>query len=122
MKNKNILLGQKGELAAVQRLTKLGYTILERNFRTKLGEIDIVAREKGSIVFIEVKTRSSTHYGFPAEAVTAAKRRQIAKAAMMYLSQNNLFNQPARFDVVSVLYGQSNPVIEVIRDAFELDQ
>lgn len=121
MSKDHLRLGQKGEILAVSFLKKNGYRILVTNFRVKQGEVDIIARHHGELVFVEVKTRSGTAFGHPAEAVTKQKQQQLIRAAMVYLSQNNLFDEPARFDVVSVIGAdQSKPRIEVIQNAFEL--
>ncbi len=122
MTKDRITLGKFGEQAAVKFLKKQKYRIVDCNFRVKQGEIDIIAKEKGTLVFIEVKTRSGIGFGFPSESVTFRKRRQIARAAQAYLSLNNLHNSPARFDVVSVLLdNKGQPEIELIRNAFELE-
>ncbi len=113
-------LGQQGEEAAVHYLRSRGYKILERNFRCRAGEVDIIAEEKGDLVFVEVKARSSNRYGNPAEAVTPRKQRQISKAALCYLGDRNP-GRAARFDVVTVQFsGDRVAAVEIIRDAFEL--
>jgi putative endonuclease len=99
-----------------------GYKILARNYKTSLGEIDIVARDKDSLVFIEVKARRSDRFGMPCEAVSKFKQRQISKAALLYLKEKNLLNQNARFDIVSILYSRDEPKLDLIKDAFELDK
>ena len=113
-------VGQDGETLAVQHLQRKGYKIIARNYRTRLGEIDIIAKHNGALVFVEVKTRRSKHYGHPKLAVTPAKQRQISMAALVYLKQQGAMQQPARFDVVTILSPQDNPQIEVIPNAFEL--
>ena len=93
-------LGQKGEGLACKFLEQKGYRIISRNFKTSLGEIDIIAKDKETLVFIEVKTRESLQYGHPFEAVTRQKRRKIANVATLYLKK--LKEIPAcRFDIVS---------------------
>ena len=97
--------GSRGEDEAVEYLKKRGYTITERNFRTKGGEVDIIARVKDTLVFVEVKARSSARYGFPEDAVGPAKRHRIARAARRYLllhpvSQNTYI----RFDIIALQY------------------
>jgi putative endonuclease len=113
-------LGQKGEELAIAKLKELKYKIIERNYRCSLGEIDIIALEKDSLVFVEVKTRASDHFGTPADAVTAHKRRQLSKVALTYLNQKKWHGLPARFDVVAVEFISPSPRIEIIRNAFEL--
>jgi putative endonuclease len=115
-----LTLGKKGEELAVAQLKKLKFKILERNYKCRLGEIDIVAREKDTLVFVEVKTRASADFGGPAAAVTVHKQRQLSRVALTYLSQKNLTDIPARFDVVAVEFTPPAPRIEVIRNAFEL--
>lgn len=114
-------LGTRGEELAVRALKKNGYHILERNFRCRSGEIDIIAQDGKTLVFIEVKTRNSTEFGHPVEAVTSKKQYRISKTALHYLSRHDLFDRDARFDVISVLTsGDNKPVIDIIRNAFEL--
>jgi putative endonuclease len=115
-----IATGKSGEDAAVSFLERNGYTIIQRNFRTSLGEIDIVAQEKDVLCFIEVKTRSDDSFGAPQEALTKTKQRQIAKAALTYLKAKRLFDRRARFDVVWVRMSREPPAIGVIKNAFEL--
>ena len=120
MTQERISLGEKGEDLAISRLEGLRYKILERNFKCPLGEIDIVARDKNTLVFVEVKTRATKDFGGPAAAVNQRKQRQLSRVALVYLNQKNLHHVPARFDVVSVELTPPSPKIEVIRDAFEL--
>lgn len=120
MLNSRQRLGQSGEKLAANYLKKQGYKLIEINYRSKLGEIDIVAKDRGTLVFIEVKTRSGEQYGSPAAAVTPTKQRQISRAAQCYLAEHQLFDTEARFDVVSVLRKGNDYSIKLIRDAFEL--
>ena len=120
MTQKRQTLGRKGEELARRFLEKKGFVILEQNYRTRSGEIDLIAQEGKTLVFVEVKTRSSRRYGHPFEAVTARKRAQLTKVALEYLSRNSLYDQPARFDVVSVL-ADGKPEIEVVRNAFDVN-
>ena len=113
-------LGKKGEEFAAAHLRSLQYKILERNYQCAAGEIDIIAKEQNTLVFVEVKTRSNRDYGAPAEAVDARKQRQLSKVALTYLNQKKLVNIPARFDVVAVEIFPSQRRIEVIRNAFDL--
>lgn len=96
-------LGAAGEQAAAQFLATKGMTIVERGYRNRIGEIDIIARDRGSLVFVEVKSRSGLGYGHPSEAVTPAKQRQILRMAECYLQQTKQWDSPCRFDVVEVL-------------------
>ena len=112
--------GEKSESIAVSYLKKQGYKIIEQNYRTKLGEIDIIAREKGTIAFIEVKARKSKNFGNPKWAVTPKKQRKISMVALQYLKTTMQSNVKARFDVVSIISSQDNPSIEIVKNAFEL--
>ncbi len=117
----NIPLGQQGEALACQYLSRLGYRVIVKNYRTKLGEIDIIAEEQGALVFVEVKTRRGHQCGHPFEAVTPAKCRQISKVALQYLAETGKEGHPARFDVVAIsLVGEAAPVIELAKNAFDL--
>jgi len=116
-----LYLGKKGEEIAVGLLKDNGYKILLRNYKTKLGEIDIIASDKGTICFIEVKTRQSDRFGLPSEAVSASKQRQISKAALVFLKERNILDKKARFDVVSILYSKDIPQLDLIKNAFELN-
>ncbi len=121
MLNSRQRLGQSGEEIVAGYLKKKGYTILVKNYRCKTGEIDIIARDGQVLVFIEVKTRSGVGYGFPAEAVTPRKQRQISRTAQWYLAERQLFDVPARFDVIAVLDDNTaHNRIEHINNAFDL--
>jgi len=120
-KEEDTTLGQRGEELACRFLKEKGYRILERNYRCRAGEIDIVASQGNDLVFVEVKARSSRAFGDPVEAVTPRKQRQISKAALCYLEKNG-YRGPARFDVVAILFNRLDaPEIELIRNAFELN-
>ncbi len=120
MSHNNLSLGKQGEGLAARALRGEGYSILAMNYRTVFGEIDIIARDKGVTCFVEVKTRSSSRFGKPEEAVGVSKQRQIAKVALSYLQQRGLLDKPARFDVVSVTLTQPVPAVKVIKNAFDL--
>lgn len=111
-------LGDQGEDLAAAALKKQGYKILARNYRTPLGEIDLVARHGGALVFIEVKTRRSRRFGSPQEAVHPAKQERLRNLAEYYLSQKGLGEVAVRFDVVGILWQADKPQIEVIQGAF----
>lgn len=121
MSKQDLYLGKKGEERAIDLLKDNGYKILVRNYKTKLGEIDIIASDKGTICFIEVKTRQSERFGLPIEAISASKQRQISKVALTYLKEKKLLDKKARFDVVSILYSQDTPRLDLIKNAFELN-
>ena len=112
-------LGKKGEELAIGFLKKNGYRILERNYVCKLGEIDIIAKEKDTLTFIEVKTRTSALFGPPQLAVTPSKQMQLSKAALYFLKEKRLGDVKARFDVVAIVLGLRGEEIELIRDAFD---
>jgi putative endonuclease len=114
------LLGAEGEAEAVRYLKKKGYRVIERNYRTPLGEIDIIARDEDILVFIEVKTRASDCYGLPFEAVDRVKRRKIRNLALLYLKRQKREVQ-ARFDVISITQlPDGRREIDHIEDAFEV--
>jgi putative endonuclease len=112
-------LGERGENVAAKHLQKLGYRILGRNFKTPMGEIDIVARDGKTLVFVEVKTRQYDD-PTPEEQVNPAKMHQNTKAAKFYLSRYGQPQPPARFDVVAVVWPTGQPpIIRHIENAFE---
>jgi len=117
----NLSLGQCAEDSAADFLKQHGYNIIKRNYRNKLGEIDIIARHKGTLCFVEVKARHSVKYGLPQEAVSRSKRAKISRVALSFLKENHLLDSKARFDVVSILYSGVYPQIDLIQDAFELE-
>ena len=115
-------VGKLGEDLAASYLEKKGYQILERNFKIRVGEVDIVAVDNDVVVFVEVKARSGVGFGIPAEAVTVRKQQQISKAALAYINNHSLQDCDARFDVVSVLIKDNEtPQIELIENAFDLN-
>ncbi|MBN1827622.1 MAG: YraN family protein [Deltaproteobacteria bacterium] len=115
----NSTLGAYAEEIAAHILKDRGYLIIERNYRSPVGEIDIIARNERDIVFIEVKGRRSQQFGNPEEAVSPAKQRKLIKTAEGYLSGKGLIDQPARFDVVSIIFdSKGDPVIDIIKNAF----
>ncbi|MCM8759645.1 MAG: YraN family protein [Candidatus Omnitrophica bacterium] len=106
--------GLEGEEIAARFLKKSGYKILERNYRTKFGEIDIIAQKGKSIVFIEVKTRCSDDFGSPVEAVDNKKLTKLVNVASHYIQKNRFENNPIRFEVVSILKKQDRWSCEII--------
>jgi len=120
MINKRQTFGKESESIAVRHLKKNGYKILEQNYRNKLGEIDIIAKDKGTLVFVEVKGRKSGLFGNPKWAVTPKKQRKISMVALYYLKATKQHNVKARFDVVSIVSAEENPCIEIVKNAFEL--
>lgn len=107
--------GNEGEQAACEYLLKKGWRILDRNVRRGRGEIDIIARKRKIITFVEVKRRSSLAFGNPAEAVNTEKQRRIAQAAALYVQEQGLENEKLRFDVIEILSGD----IRHIEGAFD---
>jgi putative endonuclease len=114
-------LGREGEDRAAKFLAKRGYRILERNYRTRSGEIDLIALDQGVVVFVEVKTRTSDAFGAPELAVTPQKQRRMLKAALAYMKYRKLHQVPCRFDVVAISAG-TGPEVELIQNAFETDR
>lgn len=126
-------LGQQGESKAEQFLRAKGYAIVAKNYRSRIGEIDLVALDRHIIVFVEVRSLSGEEFGDPLATVTPRKQRQVAKAALLYLSRHNLHNRAARFDVIGIQWPEKNgpdgksgqaeaarPRITHIQNAFEL--
>ena len=113
-------LGKKGEEVALRFLKKNGYKIIEKNYVCKMGEMDIIAREKDTLVFVEVKTRTSMAFGPPQLAVNSTKQMQLSKVALYFLKEKRLEEVKARFDVIAVLLRPRGEQIELIKDAFDL--
>ena len=113
-------LGKKGEEVALRFLKKKGYRIIEKNYVCKMGEMDIIAKEKDTLAFVEVKTRTSMEFGPPQLAVNSSKQRQLSKVALNYLNEKRLNDVKARFDVVAILLGPKKEEIDLIKDAFDL--
>ncbi|MFC1837373.1 YraN family protein [Thermodesulfobacteriota bacterium] len=118
-------LGAKGEEIAGRYLKGRGYRIIERNYRSRLGEIDIIAEQGQDLVFIEVKTRTDILFGTPFESITVQKQKQLAKVALEYLGKEDIQDRPARFDVIGIrLKGVDDTFheaeIELLQNAFEL--
>jgi putative endonuclease len=114
-------LGKMGEDLACRELGRRGYSILARRYRTRYGEIDIVARDGETTVFVEVKTREGDEFGGGAGAITGWKQRRIARMATDYLARQKMMDKPARFDVVVVDLEGGRPRIEVFAGAFDAD-
>lgn len=112
-------LGRRGESAAEAFLVRRGYRILARNYRCPLGELDLVASDRGVVVFVEVKTRRGARAGSGAEAVSARKRWRLMRLAQCYLASHGLEGVPCRFDVVSLLVRPCGARVQLWRDAFQ---
>jgi len=121
-RNKPVMsLGSRGELAAERFLLKQGYWIIARGVGEKTGEIDLIVSDGKSIIFVEVKTRSSDNSGDPTEAVDEAKQRHISQTARLYAVKNGLEDAPMRFDVISIVWPdlEKPPKIAHYKSAFE---
>jgi putative endonuclease len=114
-------LGRRGEDLACAELEKRGYVIVDRRFRTRCGELDIVARDGGVLVFVEVKARSGGNFGTPFESVTSKKRQRLSQMAVSYLFLKRLAGVACRFDVVSIIEQQGTQTVELVRGAFDME-
>jgi putative endonuclease len=112
--------GRESETDAVRLLKKKGYKILEQNYRNQIGEIDIIAKHKNTVVFVEVKARRSRHYGHAKWAITPKKQRKLSMIALYYLKDTQQIQEKARFDVVTIHWENKISRIEIIKNAFEL--
>jgi len=112
-------LGKLGEDLACAELERRGYAVLARRYRTRFGEIDIIARDNGVTVLVEVKARTGDEFGGGAAAVTGWKQRRITQMAVDYLSRHRLHDRPCRFDVVVVDLTGESPRAEVYAHAFD---
>ena len=122
MSKNNKFIGDLGERIAEKYLLGIGYKILDKNFRYKTGEIDLIGKDCEFITFIEVKTRTSSYFGFPREAVTLLKQQKIYKTAEIYILQKKLFKSDFRFDVVEVFLSNmsKNYSVKLLKDAFQI--
>jgi len=123
MEKYNKIIGNKGEEYAVDYLKKQKYKIIDKNYRCRYGEIDIIAFDKDCVCFIEVKSRTSSKYGRPSNAVNFVKRNHIINCAKVYISSKHLGNYKARFDVVEIFIRNDDNKIEmeninIIKNAF----
>ena len=120
MLNQRQEFGKSGEELAVAYLKKKGYKIIEQNYRNKLGEIDIIAKDHKTLVFVEVKSRKSAGFGHPKEAITYKKQRKISMVALSYLKSTRQLDTRARFDVITILNINGQPRVEIFNNAFDL--
>lgn len=120
MSRSRLRFGRRGEKRAARYLKRRGYRILAMNAVTPLGEIDIVAEDGQTLVFVEVKARASTLFGRPEEAVTHAKQATLARAALYWLKSRNALARSARFDVVAIMAGRGSFDVQVIENAFPI--
>jgi putative endonuclease len=113
------ILGESGEELACRELEARGYAIIERRYRTRHGEIDVVAREGDTVVFVEVRMKSSPACGLAAESVTPSKQRRVVRMAIDYIARHGLHERPVRFDVVAIDVVNGVPHVTVILAAFD---
>ena len=118
MSRSRVMLGKIGEDLACRELEGRGYAILARRYRQRAGELDIIARDGPTVVFVEVKAREGREFGDAVEAVTSLKRRRMTRVALEYLVRHRLTHCPCRFDVVSIHMENEQPVIELYKNAF----
>lgn len=121
-KKETVTTGRVGEQLAADYLVGLGYVLLARNYRTSFAEVDLIARDRQTVVFIEVKTRHSAVCGTPFEAVDQRKQRQLSRIAQEYLHTHGLADTAARFDVISVRLHRDHrpPAIDHLQNAFDV--
>jgi putative endonuclease len=112
--------GQEGERLAVRFLQREGFRILDRNYRNRLGEIDIVAEDRGVLVFVEVRTLKASARHSPEETIQWKKQQRISRTALAYIQHKHMEDRPARFDVVSVTLDGTRATLRHIPDAFEM--
>lgn len=120
MTRERLDLGKWGEQLALKKIKSLGYKCVASNYRCPLGEIDLIARDGDTLVFIETKTRRGRSLRYAKEAINEKKRRQLSKVALFYMKANNCCDIKSRFDVVAINLNENRREIEVIRNAFEL--
>jgi len=120
MTRERLDLGRQGEELALKKIKRLGYKCITRNYRCPLGEIDLIAKDRDCLVFIEIKTRKGKSLSYAKEAVDGRKKRQLSKVALAYMKSNNCCDAKSRFDVVAINLSEDEPQIEVIQNAFDL--
>ncbi|MFC1623769.1 YraN family protein [Candidatus Omnitrophota bacterium] len=114
--------GKKGERLAQSFLRKEGYTIIERNYKTKAGEIDLIGKNKNFIAFIEVRSQNTKRFGLPEYSIDRKKQDRLSKAALLYIKKHRLEDRDCRFDIVGIEETDSgSPKIRLIKNAFDLD-
>ena len=120
MTRERLDLGKLGEELAFKKIKRIGYKCLARNYRCPLGEVDLIAKDGDTLVFIEIKTRKGKSIGYAKEAVDGRKRRQLSKVALTYIKANDCWHMRSRFDVVAINFNNNKREIEIIKNAFEL--
>jgi len=118
MENSKQVLGREGERVAEEFLRKKGYKLVERNYRCRGGEVDLIVLDRRVVVFVEVKTRTDHGFGNPLEAVEPRKQRRMILAAQLFLHEKKLHERDARFDVVGISWPGSEPAVEHVQNAF----
>ena len=114
--------GQQGERVAAQFLSAQRYAILAKNYRSPFGEIDLIALDHHTLVFVEVRTHTGDAFGDPLESVNARKQRQIARTALHYLSRHHLHDREARFDVIGIRWEGEHSHLTHVKGAFDLSR
>ena len=120
MTKERLKLGQLGEQLALKTLKRLGYKDVVRNYRCQLGEVDLVAKDGDTLVFVEIKTRRGRSVGIAKEAVDSRKQRQLSRVALSFMKAYDCADAKARFDVVAINLDGERPQVEVIRNAFDV--
>lgn len=120
MTKERLKLGQLGEQLALKTLKRLGYKDIVRNYRCRLGEVDLVAKDGDTLVFVEIKTRRGRSVGIAKEAVDSRKQRQLSRVALSFMKAHDCADAKARFDVVAINLDGERPQVEVIRNAFDV--
>lgn len=118
----HLIQGRAGEDAAIRFLKELGFGILERNWRCRVGEVDVICLDRDTLVFVEVRTRGTSARTSPAQSVNRCKITKLTRAASFFLSQHGWWERPCRFDVVAVIHSAQGYRLEHIPDAFSLPQ
>jgi len=117
---RHLITGKAGEELAAAFLAEKGFRIVERNFSCTCGEIDLICEDAGTLVFVEVKTRSRAVHGEPGEAIGSAKKKRLIKAGTLYLSRHRSWSRPCRFDLVSILFLHGETVVEHWEDIIDV--
>jgi len=120
MQTQKQVVGREGEQIAESFLKKKGYRMVERNYRCRVGEVDLIALDRRVIVFVEVKARNDGSFGSPLESVHPRKQKRMTKAALFFLTEHKLHHRDARFDVVGISFAGREPMVEHIENAFEV--
>ena len=120
MTRERLELGRLGEKLALEKIRKMGYKCLVRNYRCALGEVDLVATDGDTLVFVEIKTRRGRTLEYAKEAVSTRKKRQLSRVALHYMKDHNCADVISRFDVLAVSLTGNSKEIEVVRNAFDL--